>query len=323
MPSPYSDDLYSSYAADAAVEAEAGVSAGAGARANTAVNVDAVSDSNDLDEALSPSDGYFHASSSSDVVPSPHASHSAHSHVPFVPNVLVEDPSLRQAQAGEAKAREAAEEQRLSINTGHGEHRSSSAYVAEDAPLSPQTPSVRYPNLSHQLHRRSLEEEAHTSRGLDHPHTHHGGLSSESANAGPTANQFLSDAPPAYSPRSPTSPSSSSPPVSQQGTSYQTFSPHHTAPIATMGVPGEQQALLPREPESMGNPSGDRPPSRWRRVKDAVHRRSWRKTLKNILFGLIIISIFAMILSSFTLRPSDEHKDPPNKVCLRQLPTLV
>jgi hypothetical protein len=323
MPAPYSDDLYSSYAADAEAEAEAGVSAGAGAHANAAANADAMPDSNDLDEALSPSDGYFHASSSSDVVPSPHASHSAHPNVPFVPNVLVEDPSLRQAQAGEAKAREAAEEQRLSISTRHSEHRSPSAYVAEDAPLSPQTPSVRYPNLSHRFHSQSLEDEAHTSTELDHHHTHHGGLSSESVNAGPTANQFPSDAPPAYSPRSPTSPSSSSPLASQQSTSYQTFSPQHTTPITTMGVPSEQQALLPREPQSMGSPSSDRPPSRWQRVKDAVRRRSWRKILKNVLFGLIIISIFLMILSGFTLHPSDEHEEPPYEVCLRHLPTLV
>ncbi|CAH0017455.1 unnamed protein product [Clonostachys rhizophaga] len=89
MPVPYSDNLYS---AD-----------------------DDLSDADHNHTELSPTDGYFHASSPFDVASPPQTATAdyqpGHLNVPIVPNVMVEDPTLRE-QDPDAKAREAAEERR-------------------------------------------------------------------------------------------------------------------------------------------------------------------------------------------------------------------
>ncbi|CAG9956186.1 unnamed protein product [Clonostachys rosea f. rosea IK726] len=89
MPVPYSDNLYS---AD-----------------------DDLSDADQNHTELSPTDGYFHASSPFDVASPPQTATAdyqpGHLNVPIVPNVMVEDPTLRE-QDPDAKAREAAEERR-------------------------------------------------------------------------------------------------------------------------------------------------------------------------------------------------------------------
>ncbi|UKZ56487.1 hypothetical protein TrVGV298_010324 [Trichoderma virens] len=87
MPAPYSDNLYSG---------------------------DDNPWEDDQNEALSPADGYFHASSGLEEAqtssPSPPVRQQRQSaNVPFVPNVMVEDPTLNEDRAA-AKAREAAQE---------------------------------------------------------------------------------------------------------------------------------------------------------------------------------------------------------------------
>lgn len=232
MPVPYSDNLYS-----------------------------AVSSDNEQDaDALSPTDGYFHASSSSNVAsPSPHQRTS--SNVPRVPNVLVEDPSLQ----GNAKAREA-EEERLNSEG-----------------------NASMPQPTHH-HRRSVEESLPA-----HNHQHQHTSSTSSVPLAPSVSDERShlfhqqqvDAPPAYTP----SPSSAP-------TGYQTFAPSPS----TMGLPEEQQRLLPRNPESMGGVPTTSEPSRWQKLKDAVASLNLRRKVKTILGVLVILSIFAMIFSSFSLR---------------------
>ncbi|CAI6095372.1 unnamed protein product [Clonostachys chloroleuca] len=89
MPVPYSDNLYS---AD-----------------------DDLSDADHNHTELSPTDGYFHASSPFGVASPPQTAtdyQPGHLNVPIVPNVMVEDPTLRE-QDPDAKAREAAEERKL------------------------------------------------------------------------------------------------------------------------------------------------------------------------------------------------------------------
>ncbi|KAJ4306822.1 hypothetical protein N0V88_000193 [Collariella sp. IMI 366227] len=81
---------------------------------------------------FSPTDGYFGTASGTStgtVVP-------ASSNVPFVPNVLVEDPSL-QRTAAEGKAREAEEERRHSPQSGSAARLHALAELAVDDQLRP------------------------------------------------------------------------------------------------------------------------------------------------------------------------------------------
>ncbi|KAF4462472.1 hypothetical protein FALBO_10713 [Fusarium albosuccineum] len=86
MPAPYSDNLYSADSSD------------------------------DEPDALSPTDGYFHASSSGSGAVS--SSSPSRLNVPHVPNVLVEDPTL---PSRESKARELERERNLSSTGGSGQ----------------------------------------------------------------------------------------------------------------------------------------------------------------------------------------------------------
>ena len=261
MPAPYSDNLYS-----------------------------ALDDSDDEQhDALSPADGYFHASSSSDAASSsqaPPQHYPSYPNVPSVPNVLVEDPTLREQDAS-AKAREADEERTLN-STIRSTQQGSSPATAQ-----PRSPS----HLPSHHHRRSVEDD------------HQSSSSSSSAAAPqldtrPPFHPIPSDAPPAYSPRSPTSPTS---PPSNTGTGYQTFPPStSTAPRATtMGVPEEQQRLLPREPESMGHaPRGQRGGLWWQRFKDQWSSGDGRKKIRTVLGVLLLLSILVVILSGSFVEPS-------------------
>lgn len=105
MPVPHSDNMYSEMGHDGA----------------------SVSD-DDRDDALSPTDGYFHASgtsvaaSSQPFIPGQgHLPQQRHqwtsSNVPVVPNVLVEDPTLQTDESAD-KAKEAKAELERSMNNG-------------------------------------------------------------------------------------------------------------------------------------------------------------------------------------------------------------
>ncbi|KAK7424222.1 hypothetical protein QQZ08_008710 [Neonectria magnoliae] len=263
MPSPYSDNLYS-----------------------------AADPSDDEADALSPTDGYFHASS-----PDP-ASSSSHSHgpyhrsaasVPRVPNVFVEDPTW--AGPG-SKAREA-EAERALLN--------SSSTAAEEPAWSSTGGSAGYqastsPTGHH--HRRSVEEEHSPYSSFGH-HVASTYTGHQASGVATTLLPHHSDAPPAYTP-SPTSPPT---------TGYQTFAPSNS----TMGLPEEQQRLIPRGPESMGDQPTAPSPSRWQRFKNFVPSFvtsfDLRKKLRTALGVLVVFSVIIILFSSFTPRREHNHPD--------------
>lgn len=285
MPVPYSDNLYSMSDDDADVDAGAGA-------ADAQQDVD----------ALSPADGYFHGSSS-DPASSPHGladesprrvpQHLHHAGVPSVPNVMVEDPTLRDQDAS-AKAREAEEERRL-LNS----QAASSPAAAQPRQSAPH----QDPSLPTQHHRRAVEDDYAPA----HAHAHASSSSSAAAPAPHTlpAPAPPSDAPPAYSPRSPTSPTS--PHASVSG--YQTFGNAPQSP--GMGAAEEQQSLLQREPQSMGAPGGHPGGSLWQRFKGRMPARgAARAKIRRILGVLLVISIVAAILGSVSApSTSRSHRD--------------
>ncbi|EHK18708.1 uncharacterized protein TRIVIDRAFT_43875 [Trichoderma virens Gv29-8] len=246
MPAPYSDNLYSG---------------------------DDNPWEDDQNEALSPADGYFHASSGLEEAqtssPSPPVRQQRQSaNVPFVPNVMVEDPTLNEDRAA-AKAREAAQE-RL-INT-----------------------SSSSPSSSGHYHRRSIDEEISSFQ--------------PTIAAGQAPRQYTvrrpSDAPPAYSP------SASSP----QSSGYQTFAPPQ-AGAETMGVPEENQSLLPRQPESMGGAvNGAREPL-FRRIRNSTTSTT-RKKIRTVLGVLVILSIivalFGGTIGVSPVKAPPTNNPPPN-----------
>ncbi|KAL7806264.1 hypothetical protein V8C44DRAFT_204539 [Trichoderma aethiopicum] len=301
MPAPYSDDLYSG-------------------------DDNPWDDEQTHDDALSPTDGYFHASSSgleeaatSSPVP-PVRQQRQSASVPFVPNVMVEDPTLQEDRAA-AKAREA-EEERLINSPSAGQpspldesqpHRQTAPFAQGQAGLyhhshpsySSQSSSQSRPHVAAYPAHHSVLASASSSSPSSSGHYHRRSIDEEISSfqpaspAGPALNQYTvprpppSDAPPAYSP-------SATSPLLASG--YQTFAP----PLAgthseTMGVPEESQTLLPRQPESMGGAvTGSREPL-WKRIKDRasspVTRRKVRKALGILLVISIILALFGSTIS--------------------------
>ncbi|KZL75649.1 hypothetical protein CI238_04840 [Colletotrichum incanum] len=311
MPAPYSDNLYSADDSD----------------------YDQVPDENDLDVHLSPTDGYFQSniSSSAGGIYPPQQEH-FHSQddvtdatfptsagVPHVPNVLVQDPSLRLQEEGSPstskKDREAREETRLNsppvgrtssptvpvdedyyydgastaadseVTPSHTTTTTAYTYTSSHAAQSsssytPYVPSVDSPLRTPQTHpRRSLY--SHTASLFRIPR----------------------EAPPAYTP-SPTSPLASSP---TEFRNYRTFS-------TTMGAPEEEARLLGRDPESMGGGPYDdddpRPSPSW---KDrALKKFPWasRRTLKTALLAALVFftlsGFLSMLATTVINMPSDK-----------------
>ncbi|KAH7311647.1 hypothetical protein B0I35DRAFT_68327 [Stachybotrys elegans] len=256
MSAPYSDDLYSGDTSDGEHE-----------------------------ELLSPSDGYFHGSSSS-----PEASRSP-GIVPSVPDVLVEDPTLREQSID--KAREAAQEQR-----GHDEAMWASmnpptTSAGQSMPYSASPPLTR--THQHQ-HRRSVDEDF-ASDGRNAGHTSAAYLSERQSSG--LARHSLTDAPPAYSP--PVSPIHDT----RQG-GYQTFA--QSQHIVTMGRPHEGQALIARGPESMGGSSEQPEPSTNRYIVDGGVRRR----IMRILGLLVILSVFFTIFGIMMRTRTPGTRLPPD-----------
>lgn len=293
MPAPYSDNLYSGddnpWAEDEQQQQND-------------------EQQHDDSSALSPADGYFHASSSG---PEEAATSSSHytsrqsSSVPFVPNVMVEDPTLQEDRAA-AKAREAAEESRINSAAAGGstpfEHRQphhqppaqEASFHQPSHPFRAPPPSqaVAYPPFQAHRHQASSSSSSSASPSGHH---HRRSIDEEvssfqpSSSMGRPTDQYTvhrqTDAPPAYSP------SASSPPLSS---SYQTFSPPQAAAQSdSMGVPEENQSLLPRQPESMGGPPNGSQETLWRRIK---RHSTTRKRVRTFLGVLLIISIVAALL---------------------------
>lgn len=299
MPAPYSDNLYSGD--DNPWEDE----------------------QHDDSSALSPADGYFHASSSGleeAATSSSHYTVRQSSSVPFVPNVMVEDPTLHEDRAA-AKAREAEEESRINSAAAGGStrfddrqpHHQPSVAPGEASYYQPSHPSrappppsqaAAYPQFQAHRHLASSSS-ASSSSASPSGHYHRRSIDEEVSSfqpptsMGQPSNQYTvhrqTDAPPAYSP------SASSPPLSS---SYQTFTPPQAAAQSeNMGVPEENQSLLPRQPESMGGPPNGSQETLWRRIK---RNTTTRKRVRTILGVLVIISIVAALFGgSIGIRDSN------------------
>ncbi|KAH9898621.1 hypothetical protein F4778DRAFT_188457 [Xylariomycetidae sp. FL2044] len=257
---------------------------------------DGVSDTDDYADQLSPSDGYFASSSSSNVVP-------------HVPNILVPDPSLptldeTSETSAASKAREANEERRL--NTLR--HQPSQA--VESAP---------------ERGIGQLEQDTVTTAAFAPPPSRHHPTQtySPSSSSRTTLRTYpiqqhrtpsvYSDAPPAYSP-SPTSPLS---PTSQQTrtVNYSTF----TAP--RMGILDvENERLLAAEPQSMGPPADEETgtPAWSRRVRRRLP--GWLNW-KTLLFAFVVLAVaIGLLANSFktykddkktTIRPAEPVEQQP------------
>lgn len=342
MPAPYSDNMYSDMGHDAASASASG------------------DDRDNRDDALSPTDGYFHASETSDAASSSHhvpgqqypgvSQHHQQqpqrtsSNVPVVPNVLVEDPTLQ--DKGAAKAKEAEEERWINNapsrasseavftphTTGsniisHGTHRAASASSAAYAGHNTTSPTPTSPTFvtspTHQ-HRRSVEEDAPLvftgqSTRLPYSHTPSETTTSQTSTSinrpgsqTQPHHQSHLDAPPAYSP------SPSSPPSGANSQGYQTFAPPSSGSNNnsssdndvnqdTMGIPEEHQALLPRQPQSMGGSPNGPPASRWQRVKNAAHSPNMRSKIRTLLGIAVIFSIFFAIFGGIQLSSGPRH----------------
>ncbi|KAF4976559.1 hypothetical protein FZEAL_6793 [Fusarium zealandicum] len=258
MPAPYSDNLYSADSSD------------------------------DEPDLLSPTDGYFRASSSSA------ASHTG-LNLPRVPNVLVQDPTV----AGQdSKARELERERHL-LNSGGSDNTDNA-------------PGLDTP-------RQGAGEENQTSMGgLDSS-----GTAAASSHTQPSHHRFAHhfDAPPAYTP-SPISPSAPSnyqtfPPSSTMGHEPEQQSPisHEPEQESLISHAPEQQPLISHAPESMSSPSNADKPSRWQRFKDCVASFNLRRKFKTALGCLVVFSVIFMILSSFTGGSGGaDYEDPDRAV---------
>ncbi|KAF9878476.1 hypothetical protein CkaCkLH20_03968 [Colletotrichum karsti] len=291
MPAPYSDNLYS--ADDSDLEGP---------------------DDDNLDAHLSPTDGYFQSSSSSAGNLYPPQQTQEHERrdtwdnvtdatlptsagVPHVPNVLVQDPSLQKGAS--SKDHEAREETRL--NTSFAPQSTSAVDDFYDG-ASTIADSVATP--SHTTYTSAAQSSSSytpyspsTDAPLRTPQTHpRRGLYSQPS----SLFRIPREAPPAYTP-SPTSPLSSSP---TEFRNYQTFN--------TMGAPEEARHLLGRDPESMGDEPYDEDPrpQPWR--ERVLKRFPWasRRTLKMVLFALLMFSIFVGFLSMMSGTANQSPKSP-------------
>lgn len=235
----------------------------------------------DADDALSPSDGYFHASDAVSQGSSSDTTRRQSSNVPSIPNVLVEDPTLQQG-TGADKAREAEEERILNTAARH----------TSPPPTSPPQPSssqLRFPLAGPSESANSRQQEQLTSSSSNPSHSPYPVLPNQSNAA---QHYQDSDAPPAYTPTSPTTTSG-----------YQTFPPSNpsstpqpnVAGVATgsphnMGNP-EEQPFLPYHQQGPGQPDNTKPPA-WQQGQRSSRLR---KILKTILGILVVASIFLAI----------------------------
>ena len=262
MPVPYSDNLYS--ALDDGDDDEYTPSHTDHPTVNTDSNTQdeqngAGNDQPNEDEALSPSDGYFHASDATAYEP---PSNRQSANVPNVPNVLVDDPTLHDDDR-DTKTREAENERRLSNMAALQDQQAPFQSPGSPTGQQVQSPIATSSRPGH-IHRRSVDEDqdldqfhdnsGHTSsspsvsqhRRQDHQQQRH----SQPNITSPLFQQQPIDAPPAYTPSapsqsqgddaSPRSPSS----TNSAGLGYQTFGSPPATAGDPMGVPSEHQRLL-------------------------------------------------------------------------------
>lgn len=250
MPAPYSDNLYSNL--------------------DSGLSNPVSDDANNEQDALSPTDGYFHASTipGYSSAPSTETASSSHrrqsSNVPFVPNVLVEDPTMQGSIAD--KAREAAQQ----INTSPPEHSSPSTSSQRQPPSLLSTSSVVY----------TPSHPTQSASSVSYPHL-------------PTINQLgAADAPPAYTPTSPTA-----------STGYQTFPSTESA--AEMGNPESEHLLSSAGPYHPGAGGPPKPPV-WQRIKESTKSSRLRSSIRTILGVLVLVSVFLALFGGINFNLDDK-----------------
>jgi hypothetical protein len=281
--------------------------------------------SDDDSAALSPSDGYFHnpnapsqavAAGLDDAI-SRRQGRTADGqqvraggisiNVPHVPNVLVEDPTLRQSSA-EAKAQEAAEETSRSgaqndqqspdqtrNDSGSQSHQASTPLrtvqtpasagvitpVVEDTVEEPSSPSRPTSPLSPNPTRHSDPERTPLIRRHDHG-----------------ARRTFADAPPAYS---------RNPPTTYQTINYNARSP--STPSQPEQVPGEEEPLLSTDTQFMGTPfpEPELPVSLvfWRRFSKVTERPNLRKRVVVVLSAIVFFIIICILTITYLM--SNHH----------------
>ena len=294
----------------------------------------------DVDEqALSPSDGYFHGASSTAPAHTPTSSN-----VPYVPNVWVFDPSLGESSKAESKAREAYQESLanrghsnayqgfvpLAPGTGLGgtpftsTQASSTDYRSRHDDYTPAPSTYSYPTGSTQAYTSqgsgsvsgpslSSGTATHTRRSSSaytpSATTSYRSYTPRRPEYGRRPSLVPSEAPPAYTP-SPTSPTEA-----DYSRNYNTFSPPEPAAVVSnsssnnhsnhsnMGRPEETQSLLPGQPQSMANPNGsyEGTTPAW---KEQVNRRGHR--CKKILIGLLLLLVASGFITSFATAVNEE-----------------
>ncbi|KAI0010606.1 hypothetical protein F4779DRAFT_616413 [Xylariaceae sp. FL0662B] len=233
------------------------------------------SDGDDYADQPSPSDGYFASSSPSNTVPT-------------VPDILVPDPTCVEPKS---KVEEVEGERLLDTQKDQSCYR----------PVE----SAAYYRQSDQSKLRAASAIATSQRHHNPANAHTHLQSSASHTFFPTyprqgqTSSVYSEAPPAYSP-------SPLPSAGQhtQSRNYSTFS-------SAMGVTDvENERLLGRGPESMGQPGGDE-----EEATGSVWRRRMRRRLprwlswKIVLLALIILIVsIGFLASSFRITREDDHK---------------
>lgn len=289
MPAPYSDNLYSEQ--DPAVSGPSRDDNAAG---------------HHHDDALSPSDGYFHASADDDasaVSPTSHIppqptqpTHRSSASVPYIPNILVEDPTLAKDPDSKAQIAQrlinsdlAAPSAPSTSSPHHPQHDNARPYFHyPSASPSVSGASVATPSTITPSHTRQPSSYTHTADGSQqnqlHINTSHHQQHQPSRYQQHSYNH-QGDAPPAYTP--------SSPDNNPSNYTYATF-PSSTSP--RMGVPEEHDRLLSPQYNQSQQPFGD-PPKQplWQRIKDSHDSGSLRKRVKKILGFLVVLSIVLVL----------------------------
>jgi hypothetical protein len=298
---PYSDNLYSAWDDDEP-DTEATISdglnhSGSGLRGDTGPASHALGTEGDdeVEDALSPTDGYFQSSQTSSSTASA-LEPATSSNVPRIPNVWVQDPSLAPNSTVENKAQEAVRERTTNAQRPSEPPRQSTPNTTSPTiyrhpePTSPSSSSG--PDAYHQQ-----SSSTHAPSG-PWPTTSYTPYAPQRLAYGPGPSSIHAEAPPAYTP----SPTTSSPTANGDvSTNYSTFSTH-TAPntAVPMGGHEESQRLLSHEPQSMGGSEVEPQHGSLPWYGRARRKLTARGTEKSIIVaGLLLFLICGFLRAAF------------------------
>ncbi|KAM3510491.1 hypothetical protein MY11210_005841 [Beauveria gryllotalpidicola] len=265
--------------------------------------------------ALSPSDGYFRDQDSATVSPTSH--HHTHHHqpsnasrrsgsTPYVPNILVEDPTLTKDPDSKAQIAQRLINRDVAVgvhvppsSSTHPHHNPESYYYTSASPsgsgASPDTPSTytntSYPSAQSSHYRSGLQDAAFQQQRQLHVNT----SPQHPSNYNTHPYNGRGDAPPAYIP--------SSPENNPNNCRYSTF-PSSTP--RRMGLPEEQDRLLSPEEQSAVSDPPKQP--LWRRIRDSHDSGSLRQKIKKILGILVFVSIILVFMGVNMSGPSYRNR---------------